>query len=240
MLKDLLAEHNWDNTVHPGEDDFLMITDTNIGFNKTNALVNVSLSYDVDLTDVLAPRATLISTHKNNADSDVQCIQFESRESGGDYYYPMNRCYWSYFRVYKQTGVELVEASPHAIPGEWMLLGKGVPARVDELVEEGLETGVGFGTLLVVPGGQTLATGFSFALPPTVLSHTEGSNQYAYKLRVQKQPGTLAHPLVIRIHLPNQAILESTTLDAVVQDNNLLIETDLRTDVELRLVFRLP
>lgn len=240
MLKDLLADHNWDNTVHPGEGDFLMITDTNIGFNKTNALVNVSLSYDVDLTDVLAPRATLVSTHKNNADRDVQCIQFESRESGGDYYYPMNRCYWSYFRVYKQAGVELVEASPHAIPGEWMLLGKGVPARVDELVEEGLETGVGFGTLLVVPGGQTLPTGFSFALPPTVLSHTDSSNQYAYKLLVQKQPGTLAHPLVIRIHLPNQATLESTTLNAVVQDNNLLIETDLRTDVEFRLVFRLP
>lgn len=238
-LAALLAEHGWDGALRPGEGDFLMLTDSNIGFNKTSALVDVSLSYDVDLSDPAQPEATLVVTHKNNADPDVPCIQWETGEISGEDLYPVNRCYWNYLRVYKQQGVELLEASPHAIPGEWMLLGRGVPARVDELEEE--IPGVrGFGTLLVVPGGQSWNTGFEFALPPAVLARLAGSNEFVYRLRVQKQPGTRANPLTVRVHLPNRAQLESVSLPAEVQDRHILIKTDLRTDVELEIVFSLP
>jgi hypothetical protein len=120
-----------------------------------------------------------------------------------------------------------------------MLLGRGVPARVDELDEE--LTGVqGFGALLVVPGGESLSTSFRFALPITVLSAQGASNQLSYYLRIQKQPGTLAIPLTIRIHLPNRATLDSTSTGAIMQDQHLLVETDLRTDVELEVIFTVP
>ncbi len=61
--------------------------------------------------------------------------------------------------------------------------------------------------------------------------------QFVYHLKVQKQPGTLAEPLVIRVHLPNRSKVDSVNLDALIQDNDILIETDLRTDVYLELVF---
>jgi hypothetical protein len=227
--------------VRPGDADFLMLTDTNVGFNKTNALVEVSLAYDVDLTDMSAPRGNLIVTHKNNASQDVQCIHWDSERVNGDldYWYPINRCYWSYLRVYKQQGATLLEASPHAIPGEQLLLGQGVPPRVDELEEE--IPGVrGFGTLLVVPGGQAWNTGFSFALPASVLAEAGAPGQLVYRLKVQKQPGTLAIPLTIRVHLPARASLISVSMEAIRQENNLLVETDLRRDVELELIFSLP
>ena len=238
-LTALIAERGWDNAVQPGDDDFLMVTDTNIGFNKTNAVVTASLVYDVDLTDLSAPKSTLVVTHKNNASQDVPCIQWDSGQISGEEDYPINRCYWNYLRVYKQQDSKLLEASPHAIPGSWMLLGEAVPAQVDELEEEivGVQ---GFGTLLVVPGGQEIQTDFGFALPPSVVLHGDGSGQYTYRLIVQKQPGTLADPLVIRVHLPKRYSLESITMDAVIQNNILLINTDLRTDVELKLVFSLP
>jgi hypothetical protein len=54
---------------------------------------------------------------------------------------------------------------------------------------------------------------------------------------VQKQPGRLADPLVIRIHLPNRSQVETVNLEALVQGDDLLIETDLRTDVYLEVVF---
>jgi hypothetical protein len=153
--------------------------------------------------------------------------------------YPINRCYWDYLRVYKQDGAALLEASPHAIPGEQLLLGQGVPARVDELEEE--IPGVrGFGTLLVVPGGQAWNTGFSFALPASVLAEAGAPGQLVYRLKVQKQPGTLAIPLTIRVHLPARASLISVSMEAIRQENNLLVETDLRRDVELELIFSLP
>ena len=133
----------------------------------------------------------------------------------------------------------LLESSPHAVPGEWMLLGQDVPARVDELEEE-IPGVTGLGTLLVVPGGQSMNTSFSFALPPTVIVNDGVVDQRTYRLKVQKQPGTLAIPITIRIHLPNGAVVKSVSAEALVQDNQLLITTDLQRDVEFDLVFSLP
>jgi hypothetical protein len=235
----LLAKHDWDGAVRPAGGDFLMTTDTNIGFNKTNALVDVSLSYEVDLTNLSSPKGNLTLTHKNNARSDVPCIQWDTGLIAGENPYPMNRCYWDYFRVYKQAGVGLLDASPHPIPADWMILGKSVPARVDK-VDEGIKGVQTYGTLLVVPGGGSLETGFDFSLPASVVLREEGSNRLTYRLKVQKQPGTIANPMTIRIHLPNLARVDSVNVDALVQDNNILVETNLRTDVYLELVFHVP
>lgn len=239
QVTSLLVRNDWDNAVRPLEGDFLMTTDTNIGFNKTSALMEVSLSYSVDLSDLSAPRGALVMTHENNSNSDVPCIQWGYKEVEGVEWYPMDRCYWTYLRVYKQAGVELVDASPHEIPAEQMLLERRVPAHIDDL-EEDIHGVRGFGTLLVVPGGQSFNTGFEFALPASVISQLNGSNLYVYRLKVQKQPGTLANPLAIRVHLPNRSRVESVNMDAFNQGDSLLIETDLRTDVYLEVVFHVP
>jgi hypothetical protein len=236
----LIAEHGWDNAVRPGAGDYLLVTDTNIGFNKTSAVVSVGLTYDVDLSDLDSPLATLTLTHQNNAREDIPCIQWDSGKIKGEDLYPINRCYWSYLRVYKQAEVRLLSATPHAIPGEWMILHDNVPARVDLLAEEELPGVQGFGTLLVVPGGAALNTSFQFGLPPAAIPHEAASSAYTYHLKVQKQPGTLAHSLTVRIHLPNGAEIKLMPPEAVLQNNDLLLETSLRTDVELDVVFTLP
>jgi hypothetical protein len=237
VVSALLTKYDWDNAVRPASGDYLMVTDTNIGFNKTNAVVEASLSYDVDLSNVMSPVGLLTVTHKNNARDNIPCVQWDTGQIPGEEWYPINRCYWSYLRVYKQQGAELLGASPHAIPGEWMLLGKDVPARVDILEEDGLDNAEGFGTLIVVPGGKSLSTGFKFSLPGTVLSQSDSSAQYIYRLKVQKQPGTRANQLILRIHLPNHSRVDALNMDATTQENNLLIRTDLRTDVHLEVVF---
>jgi|GEM_PF-228769 len=236
VVSSLIAERGWDDALRPAGGDYLMVTDTNIGFNKTNAVVDVSLTYDVDLMDPGTPGATLTLTHRNNAADNVPCVHWNTGQITGEEQYPIDRCYWSYLRVYKQADIELLAATPHAIPGDWMLLHKDVPARVDELEEEvpGVQ---GFGTLLVVPGGTSLSTSFQFGLPETVLSEGSTPNQYSYHLKVQKQPGTLEHPLTIRIHVPKHAVLDLVPADAIVQNNDILLKTDLRTDVEIEVVF---
>lgn len=234
----LLAERNWDNALHPPPGDFLMTTDTNIGFNKTNALVDVRLSYDVDLADLSAPTSVLTLTHRNRADKNVPCMHWDYKPGEGVEWYPMQRCYWSYLRVYRGAGVELLNASPHEIPAEWILTERTVPPRVD-LLDEGIEGVQGYGVLLVVPGGQTLETGFEFALPVLVVSQDESGN-FTYRLKVQKQPGTLANPLTIRVHLPRGSTLAKTNLPANLQGSALLVETSLRTDVYLEVTFRVP
>jgi hypothetical protein len=151
----------------------------------------------------------------------------------------MDRCYWNYLRIYKQVDSELLDAASHAVPGEWMLLGKDVPAQVDELEEE-IPGVKGFGTLLVVPGGQSTDTRFTFGLSPTVLSWDLSSKQIAYRLKIQKQPGTKAIPINLKIILPIGSTPISEIPNSVSIDNYLFIKTDLRTDLDLKVVFSLP
>jgi hypothetical protein len=239
-VTELIATRGWDNAVRPGDGDFLMAVDTNIGFNKTNAIVDTRLTYDVDLHDPASPESTLVVFHKNNADKHIPCrpativpIAGENTE------YPTNRCYWNYLRVYKQQGSELLDATPQAILGGWMINGESIPPRVDELDEEipGVQ---GFGTLQVIRGGQSLSTSFEFALPSDVIASRTNSGLRRYSLKVQKQPGTQATPITIRVHLPAGATLESVSMPAVTQGLDVLVETNLQTDVELEVSFRTP
>jgi hypothetical protein len=244
-LKDFLARRGWDGAVRPLGGDFLMVVDFNVGFNKTNAVVESSLSYDVDLTDLSAPTSQLVVNHQNNADSAVPCISYAYLRSANleanlvQKDYPIDRCYWDYLRIYTLSGTDLLGATVQTVPADWTLLKHAVPPQVDILDEE-IEGVRGFGTLKVVPGGQSLATTFRFALPPGILEIQPDSGQMAYRLRVQKQPGTLGVPITIRVHLPNGATIQSVPSGAIIQGQNVLIQAALTTDIEIEIVFLVP
>jgi hypothetical protein len=237
-LTTMLVDMGWDGAVTPGEGDFLMIIDSNIGYNKTNAAVETKISYDINLTQPGAPSSTLVVLQINKSPGTRSCLQF-SRHEEEDIAYPIYYCYYDYMRVFVPFGTQLMDATPHQIPADWMILKQPMPAQVDDLGNE--TTGFqAFGTLVVVPGGQTLDTRFEFALPPQVVTYIEGTKQYSYSLKFRKQPGTLAIPALIRVHLPPSAQLDSINLNAVVDGTSLMIETNLRTDVNLSVVFSLP
>ncbi len=236
VLTTVLANHRWDGAIHPAQGDFLMAVDTNVGFNKTNAVVSENMIYDVDLTNASSPTSTLTITHKNNAVGMI-CRQWDKIRLPEEENYPINDCYWNYLRVYTSAGAKLLDAAPQFVPANWMLVKQDVPARVDTL-DEGIKGVQTFGTLQVVPGGESLATSFSFSLPSTIIQTISGKS--TYHLFVQKQPGTLANPLTIRIHLPNNSTVVSSQNGAVVQDNNILYQINLQTDVDFTVVYTFP
>ncbi len=201
-LTDFLARHNWDGAVRPAEGDFLMVVDSNVGFNKTNAVIESSLSYDVDLTKPGSPIGTLVVFHKNNAVGIDACQHWDKVRAPGEEDYPIQDCYWDYLRFYTLPDTDLLGASVQTIPGEWMILGRTVPPQVD-ILEEEIEGVRGFGTMKVVPAGESLSTSFRFALPPGVLEAQPDPGEMAYRLKIQKQPGTLGVPITVRVHLPN-------------------------------------
>ena len=240
-MTEILADRGWDGAVRPGEGDFLMVVDSNIGFNKVNALVDEKLTYEVDLSNLDAPIGNLTVVHTNKASKDVPCKQW-GLSSESSYNNLMNRCYWDYLRVYKSNGTQLVSASPHAIPGEWMILGEDVPARVDmlDLYNGGVNNTQAFGTLLVVPGGTSLETSFQFLLPSNVITSTNSSSIKVYQLRAQKQPGTLNIPLEIRVRLPAGAKILDTNPEAKIGVDGLHFDTALWKDVVIKIVFQMP
>jgi hypothetical protein len=233
-LAPVIARHGWDGAMGRQAGDFLMVVDSNVGFNKTNAVVQTGLAYDVDLTDSSRPLAALTVTHHNNA-ATAACKHWEKQRLPGQEEYPIDDCYWNYLRVYVPAGAELLDSTPQSVPEEWMLLGHGVQGPVDVLEDE-LEGLQGFGALMVVPGGEARLTSFQFRLPEGVLLKDGG--QTTYHLKVRKQPGTLAVPVIIRVHLPNGSTLESSVPQAVIDGNHLYLETTLVTDLDLDIRFR--
>jgi hypothetical protein len=235
----VFARRGWDGAVRPGDADFLYIVDSNIGFNKTNAVISEQLSYDVDLSDPAHPTSQLTVTESNHASPGVPCIQWDEGQITSEPWYPIDRCYWDYLRVYQSSQASLVDSTPHAVPADWTILGQAVLPRVDILDDE-LNSVQGYGTLLVVPGGQSLTTTFKFALSPTVLSLMPDSDERIYRLKIQKQPGTQAVPVTVRIHLPRHVSLLSVPAGAVIQDANVMVQANLDTDLLLAVVMRLP
>jgi len=237
----LLARHAWDGALRPENGDFLMVVDTNMGYNKTNAVVNQKILYDIDLTDLNHPTGSLVVFHENQATWTGSCQIRERNLTPEDQwlFYNIDRCYWNYLRVYLPQGTSLLHATPHSVPAEWTIQSQAVQPQVDPLEEE-IQGINGFGTLLVVPGGDSLATSFDFALPARVVFSQPGSNLKRYSLKVQKQPGTLAVPISILVRLPEVSQLVSVTPDAQPEKNALLFQADLKTDLYIELVFALP
>jgi hypothetical protein len=232
----LLANHRWDGTVRPEQGDFLMAVDTNVGFNKTNAVVTANMVYDVDLTKPNAPIGSLTVIHANKATAII-CKQWDKIRMPGEEDYPITDCYWNYMRIYKPAGTKLQEATPQFVPANWMLIKQDVPAHVDTLAE-GIAGVQAFGTLQVVPGGESVNTTFQFGLPASIVQ--SGISQSIYHLLVQKQPGTLAEPITIRVHLPNNDSVISAPKGAIVQGQNVLYQTNLQTDLEFEVVYHIP
>lgn len=233
----LLARYHWDGAINPGTGDFLMLVDTNIGYNKTNAVVTSSAVYDVDLSDLTVPIGSLTVIHKNNAKESLICKQWLKERFEDEAGYPITDCYWNYLRIYTHANTTLISAVPQFVPDMWMINKQKNPGQVNVLEEEIDGTQV-FGTLKVVPAGESLATSFQFALPESILQIN--SDQITYRLKVQKQPGTLAVPLTIRIHLTNNALITSIPPGAIIEDNNILYETNLKTDIEFTIIFSVP
>jgi hypothetical protein len=237
----VIARRGWDGAIAPEQDDFLMVVDSNVGYTKSNAVLDTSLSYDVDLTDQSSPRGILAVIQTNNAPEDVPCIPGgELDKFIEDQTYPMDLCYWGYLRVYKMSGTKLLAATPHAIPDSQTFLGSNVPARVDPLHHDEIEKVQAFGTLVLVPAGQSVVTSFEFELPADVLSVGPDSEHLSYRLKVQKQPGTLAVPLTIRLKLPANTTVVSAPEGAARQGNSLVLVTDLRKDVNMEFILAIP
>jgi Protein of unknown function (DUF4012) len=234
----ILADQHWNGAVHPEGGDFLMAVDTNVGFNKTNAVVSSNLVYDVDLTKPTSPIGSLTIFHKNDA-AGIICQQWGKIRLPGEEYYPITDCYWNYLRIYLASGTKLLDSTPQFVPANWMIVKQDIPARVDSL-DEGITGVQAFGTLQVVPGGETVVTSFQFALPASIIKPQPGSGAWVYHLFVQKQPGTSAVPITIRVHLPNRASIQTVPEGAVDQENNIVFQSDLRTDLDFEVVFTTP
>jgi hypothetical protein len=209
----LLSATGMDGTLHhrTGE-DYLLVLDTNMGYNKVNLNVDQHIEYEVNLADDASPRANLTITYRNRSPAQPACV-LEPRIKAS-YDLMAQDCYWNYLRVYVPAGARLLSS-------------EGVTETETLTGEHGQAV---FGTYFVVPaaGGKTIR--FTYQLPDW-----DGKE---YHLVVQKQAGTATVPLKIRIIPPQGSrVLSAQPEPQTMSEDALLYDLTLQQDRSVVLRF---
>ncbi|NLD71894.1 MAG: DUF4012 domain-containing protein, partial [Chloroflexi bacterium] len=186
-LQGIIEAHGWAGAMAPATagEDYLLVVDSNLGYNKVTASVSQTLDYVVSLGEG-APHARLTLTYENrSAPRAEECDKF--KQYAPTYQDMTQGCYWDYVRVY-------------APPGARLIAGSGGDEPVEALDEAGRTV---FGAYLVLAPGERREVQIEYALPEEI-----GADG-VYRLTAQKQGGTAAHPLQVIVEAPNAAAVAS-------------------------------
>jgi len=231
----ILTETHWNGAILHTEGDYLMVVDTNVGFNKVDPNVEEALRYHVSVRSDGTVQSDLTLKYRNVGTRNVsQCIQEARYDS--TYEQMTNRCYWDYLRVYVPAGVRLVEGTRNPLPAGSLFRrmsgeGTGTGEPTLEPREKGKDV---LGTFFVVAPGGSHEVQFTYELPRKVLTLRGGQRQYS--LVIQKQPGTSARPLQLRIELPPSSRMlaadpEPGYAERGVVEYDLLLSTTERVEI---------
>jgi hypothetical protein len=199
----LLSRQRWDGAVSSPAGDYLLVVDSNLGFNKVNPLVDETLEYRVSLgADGSAQGEVQIGYHNRSQGSAADCDP--ASRYGADYSAGMHRCYWDYLRVYVPEGSRLTAATPAPLPEASLYHRKWGGAGRETLTIGPSDLGKQvFAVYLLVPRGESREQRFRYVLPQGTVRR-EGAD-WVYALTVQKQSGSRAWPLTVIIVLPEGA-----------------------------------
>jgi hypothetical protein len=168
-----------------GYQDYLMIVESNVGFNKVNPKIQRIMSYNVVSGGIGGSLiANLTITYTNQAgvrpgtpiDKCVKVAKYDT-----DYNSMMNGCYWNYLRIYVPEGSHLLQSFGFTAENQ------------PRTGSEGTKTV--FSSQIVVPPGETLTVQLRYLLPKTLPFIGD------YRLTVQKQAGLAAYPFQLNLNL---------------------------------------
>lgn len=202
-LEQALVAAGLDGAVRPGSGDFLYLVDSNVGFNKVDAVIRRSLTYSLDLSVLNNPKGTARITYQHSGSGDEPCKQ-EISYGTGTYEDMQQRCYLDYWRLYVPEGSLLTSSISQPVPAEALLSNQGYSGLVDTLAgEAGSEV---FAGLLMLSQGKSASINLAYDLPPEVLQ--PGKSGYVeYFLHIGVQSGVQTLPFVLEVMLPMDSSL---------------------------------
>ena len=225
----LLADLNLDGAVHYQGGDFLYWVDSNIGFNKVDAVIERRLTYEVDLSDLDNPTARIIMTYDHPVEEDVPCVHEASYGKDIAYENMFKRCYWDYWRVYVAPGSQLINATIQFVPGEYLLREIDWRGKLDLISDlPGLNLVAG---LQIVPTNSIRQIELDLALSPEILSYQSGVVDY--QLNLYKQFGLNELPMDFFLSLPPDYRFIEFPTDTLVDQSKGSLSTTLSKNHEL-------
>lgn len=175
-----LARLGWDGGLHPQPgQDFLALVDTNMGYNKVNAVLQRSLSYTVTWsTNATQPAQAAVAIRYTNPVTETDPICAAKAYYGNDYDDMINRCYFNYIRLYVPAENQFVA-----------LEGVQPDSVTKQRGEQNLRIYAGY---FMLKPGETKTITFRYQLP----ARLQPDN---YALLIQRQAGSGSLPLRLQI-----------------------------------------
>ncbi|MCB0207768.1 MAG: DUF4012 domain-containing protein [Anaerolineae bacterium] len=228
----MLADENRSGVIHPGDGDYLMMVDANLGFNKASAVVQRGLTYDIVLaTDGSAKAHTRLTYQHQGQNRSEPCVLLGSH--GTLYEDNMHFCYWNYMRLVTPAAAKLISGPSMVVEGQYLLRGETTTGKIDV---ESISDKQSWGQLFLLAPGDTASLDFVYDLPAgTARLRNEGL--WEYTLYLQKQPGTLQTKTAITITLPDGAAFHHSQPALETNGQTQTFMTELKTDQEIRLYY---
>lgn len=215
-----MVDIGWAGPVRQDEGDYLYVVESNVApTSKYNLVVDRADSLVVKLDENGDALDSLRLDWQNDAGKSGEPYRslrsFSNNEAGW---------YGSYLRILAPADSELLTAN-----GKTDDRIRGV-----ERIEEEAGRAVYANYLLMPPGESTMS--YLWLVPGAAVATDEG---WEYRLLIQKQPGARSVPVSVRIDLPPGAVVTDATEGVVVDGERARFETDLTSDVELRVLYEL-
>lgn len=235
-IADFLANQHWSGALQAVQSDYLMAVDANVGFNKANAMVERQITYRVTVAEDGSAYAHATLAYQHRAQNRIEPC---STKLGYAPIYEQNttRCYWNYLRLVVPSEANLLRGPQIVVEGEYLLRGRPTTGEID--TEPLGSDKVSWGQLFLLAPGESLSLDYVYTLPPGTARKV--GNEWAYKLYLQKQPGTHKPTVEVVVNLPEMAqLLESRPLPFDQQGTISTYSVSLDTDQEIEILYRLP
>jgi hypothetical protein len=212
----VLSKHGLDGALANTSGDFLMVADSNVGFNKINPKIDENVSYKLtrDSNGLLKAEVTITYHNGGGVREGTQAGVCEKKAHyDSSYASMMNGCYWDYVRVYAPEGSQLESVS-----------GFDPTTQIETLHEN---QKIAWANQLVMLPGASATLKYVYTLPTAVWPADS-----AYHLTIQKEAGSKDNLLSVQLVAPNLNL--SGKVEGVVPSqqstSSISWQTELKTD----------
>ena len=206
-----IEEENWGGKIEEtsSEEDYFISVDANMASLKTDAYIKREINYNIDLNNEEKAKVKVVLTHINNAPG---------------FSWKTTR-YRTWNRIYVPQGSELITIDGNERGSQYYKEAGMTYEIIDELDKTSI------GTFTSIEPGEERELTYEYYLPEKL---SKNLKKNGYKLKIQKQPGTISPDLTININTFNTIKSFSPADFGTLLENNKKVEykTNLLTDLE--------
>ncbi len=240
-VEKVLSQEGWSGEILNTQKDYLSVINTNINGYKTDGVIDESIAHQAEI---------------QSDGSIIDTVTITRHHNGGSLKYDWwNRVNADYMRVYVPKGSTLLSADGqtrefNSPPLDYNTLGFKRDAQVqteEDLMRIDDESGTRvyedsdktvFANWVYVSPQETAMVKYKYLLPFKINMNATDKLADTYSLLAQKQSGSVGSGFVSEISYPEDYnVIWNYPEDADKQNNEIKIETDLKTDKFMSVAF---